>query len=135
MIRRTPALSRCRRPTLQYGWSAMYRSWHHRPFPLFPFFNLLLDPIRRRFLVVAVAIPLSVSLCRPPLMAGPLHLHSILGTPPTIEALNYSRSRRKKKTMVVLSSLATIEIGQDAIEEGGITTLVETIEDGSNKGK
>lgn len=38
--------------------------------------------------------------------------------------------------MVVLSSLAAIEEGREAIvEEGGIPALVEAIEDGSVKGK
>ncbi|KAL2524037.1 ARM repeat superfamily protein [Abeliophyllum distichum] len=41
-----------------------------------------------------------------------------------------------EKAMVVLSSLAGIEMGREAIvEEGGIAALVETIEDGSDKGK
>ncbi|KAG6392392.1 hypothetical protein SASPL_146609 [Salvia splendens] len=41
-----------------------------------------------------------------------------------------------EKAMVVLSSLAGIEVGQEAIiEEDGIPALVESIEDGSNKGK
>ena len=41
-----------------------------------------------------------------------------------------------EKAMVVLSSLAGIEMGRDAIvEEGGIAAFVEAIEDGSDKGK
>lgn len=41
-----------------------------------------------------------------------------------------------EKAMVVLSSLAGIEEGREAIvEEGGIPALVEAIEDGSLKGK
>ncbi|MBA0720466.1 hypothetical protein Golax_008086 [Gossypium laxum] len=42
----------------------------------------------------------------------------------------------EEKAMVVLSSLAGIEEGREAIvEEGGIAALVEAIEDGSTKGK
>ncbi|EPS73780.1 hypothetical protein M569_00975 [Genlisea aurea] len=41
-----------------------------------------------------------------------------------------------EKSMVVLSSLAGIDDGRDAIvEEGGIAALVEAIEDGTDKGK
>ncbi|KAL0328732.1 UNVERIFIED_CONTAM: U-box domain-containing protein 3 [Sesamum calycinum] len=41
-----------------------------------------------------------------------------------------------EKAMVVLSSLAGIEMGREAIvKEGGIAALVEAIEDGSDKGK
>ena len=41
-----------------------------------------------------------------------------------------------EKAMVVLSSLATIQEGKEAIvEEGGIPALVEAIEDGTVKGK
>ncbi|KAI8007171.1 U-box domain-containing protein 2 [Camellia lanceoleosa] len=41
-----------------------------------------------------------------------------------------------EKAMVVMSSLAAVEEGKEAIvEEGGIAALVEVIEDGSLKGK
>ncbi|XP_019053280.1 PREDICTED: U-box domain-containing protein 4-like [Nelumbo nucifera] len=54
---------------------------------------------------------------------------------PLVDFISEQGSGLTEKVMVVLSSLAAIPEGRTAIIEGGITVLVEAIEDGLVKGK